>query len=33
MKKKISWPNILFVAYIVAVAVMGVVALGKVGTF
>ena len=27
--KKLSWPNLLFVLYIVAVLVMGVVALGK----
>jgi len=29
--KKINWPKLLFVLYIFAVAVMGVVALGKVG--
>jgi hypothetical protein len=31
MMKKINWPKLLFVLYIFAVAVMGVVALGKVG--
>lgn len=31
MKKKLSWPSLLFVLYIVAVVAMGVVALGKVG--
>ena len=31
MTKKINWPNLLFVLYIVAVVVMGVVALSKVG--
>jgi len=31
MMKKISWPKLLFVLYLLAVAVMGVVALGKVG--
>ncbi len=33
MAKKISWPSLLFALYIVAVAVMGVVALSKVGPF
>ena len=33
MTKKINWPNLLFVLYIVAVAVMGVIALGKTGPF
>ncbi len=31
MLKKISWPNLLFVLYIVAVVVMGAIALGKAG--
>jgi hypothetical protein len=31
MPKKLSWPSLLFALYIVAVVVMGVVALGKVG--
>jgi hypothetical protein len=33
MTKKISWPSLLFALYVVAVLVMGVVALGKVGPF
>jgi len=33
MTKKLSWPSLLFALYIVAVVVMGVVALGKVGPF
>ena len=31
MSKKISWPSLLFVVYIVAVLVMGAIALSKVG--
>lgn len=31
MKKKLNWPSLLFALYIVAVVVMGLVALGKVG--
>ena len=31
--KKLSWPSVLFALYIVAVLVMGVVALGKAGPF
>ena len=31
MRKKLSWPSLLFVLYIFAVVVMGVVTLGKVG--
>lgn len=31
MTKKISWPSFLFALYIVAVLVMGVVALSKIG--
>lgn len=31
MTKKSSWPSLLFVLYIVAVVVMGVAALAKVG--
>ena len=31
MSKKISWPSLLFVVYIVAVLVMGAIALTKVG--
>lgn len=33
MKKKLSWPSLLFALYVVAVVVMGVVALGKIGPF
>jgi len=33
MTKKLNWPRLLFVVYIVAVVVMGVVALGNVHSF
>lgn len=33
MTKKLSWPNLLFVLYIVAVVVMGVIALSQTGPF
>jgi hypothetical protein len=33
MSKKVNWPQLLFVLYIVAVMVMGAVALTKTGPF
>jgi hypothetical protein len=33
MTKKFSWPNMLFVLYVVAVITMGAIALSKTGSF
>lgn len=33
MSKKVTWPSLLFVLYVVAVVVMGAVALSKTGPF
>jgi Sec-independent protein translocase protein TatA len=33
MKMKVNWPQLLFVLYVVAVVVMGAVALSKTGPF